>query len=73
MRKDRLEQLRRLLSERVGTGDVDYMLEWLGLLLEEKKDSLLSTTIDMFPEVKGGANMLRKMVDDLTRGNPSKE
>lgn len=70
MRQDRKQEQTRLtqtLKARVGTFDVDQMLELLRLMREEAKDNLLTCSQEEFPRVQAEGVTYEKLIRLLTR------
>ena len=70
MRQDRKQEQNRItqaLKARVGTFDVDQMLELLRLMREEAKDNLLTCSQEEFPRVQAEGATYEKLIRTITR------
>lgn len=67
------EVLLRNLQAKVGTTDVDQMLEWLALLLESAKDNLVTCAPEEFPALQGETKAYRRIINMLKRQPLNKE
>jgi hypothetical protein len=66
-RKQEQARLLRFLKGRVGTLDIDHMLELLRLLREDAKDNLLTCSQEEFSRVQAEGMTYEKLIRSLTR------
>lgn len=72
MRQDRKQEQARLVSflkSRVGTLDIDQMLQLLNLLREDAKDNLLTCTAEEFARVQAEGVTYERLIRLLTRAD----
>jgi hypothetical protein len=70
MRQDRRQEQARLVSflkGRVGTLDIDQMIQLLHSLREDAKDNLLTCSQEEFPKVQSEGVTYEKLIRLLTR------